>query len=33
MLAYQEAPDPAHLDVMDGFRAVLIFLVGWYHIW
>lgn len=33
MLAYQETPDPAHLDVMDGFRAVLIFLVGWYHIW
>lgn len=33
LLPYQEAPDPAHLDVMDGFRALLIFLVSWYHIW
>ena len=30
---YQEAPDPRHVDVLDGFRALFVLLVGWYHIW
>lgn len=33
MLPYQEAPDPRHIDVLDGFRALFVLLVGWYHIW
>lgn len=31
--AYTQAPDPSHIDVLDGFRALCVFLVGWYHIW
>lgn len=30
---YTQAPDPAHIDVLDGFRVLCVFLVGWYHIW
>lgn len=30
---YQEAPEDSHLDVLDGFRALFILLIGWYHIW
>lgn len=33
MTPYQEAPEPRHLDVLDGFRALFVLLVGWYHIW
>ena len=25
--------DSKHLDVLDGFRVLCVFLVGWYHIW
>ena len=28
-----EAPDPKQIDVLFGVRALLVFLVGWYHIW
>ena len=31
--SYQEAPETGHLDVLDGFRALFILLIGWYHIW
>lgn len=30
---YQEPPGDKHLDVLDGFRAICVLLVGWYHIW
>ena len=30
---YTQAPDPRHVDVLDGIRALCVFLVGWYHIW
>lgn len=32
-LPYQEAPDPHQIDVLDGVRALCVFLVGWFHIW
>ena len=25
--------DGKHLDVLDGVRVLLSFIVGWYHIW
>ena len=31
--AYTQAPDPDRIDVLDGARALCVFLVGWYHIW
>ncbi|MBQ9263780.1 MAG: acyltransferase [Clostridia bacterium] len=30
---YTQAPDPDRIDVLDGVRALCVFLVGWYHIW
>ena len=30
---YQQTPDPRHLDVLDGVRALCVLLVGWFHIW
>lgn len=30
---YQEPPGEKHLDVLDGFRALFVLLIGWYHIW
>lgn len=30
---YTQAPEPGRIDVLDGFRALCVFLVGWYHIW
>lgn len=30
---YARPVDTRHLDVLDGFRALYVFLVGWYHIW
>lgn len=30
---YRQAPDPDRIDVLDGVRALCVFLVGWYHIW
>ncbi len=27
------APSDRHVDVADGFRALFIFVIGWYHIW
>ena len=30
---YADAPDPRRVDVLDGVRALCVFLVGWYHIW
>ena len=30
---YREPPDEKHIDVLDGFRALMILLVGWFHIW
>lgn len=30
---YREAPEASRLDVLDGFRALFILLIGWYHIW
>ena len=30
---YHIAPEAARIDVLDGFRALCVFLVGWYHIW
>lgn len=30
---YLEGPDPRRVDVLDGVRALCVFLVGWYHIW
>lgn len=26
-------PNDRHLDVLDGFRAIFVLLIGWYHIW
>lgn len=26
-------PSDRHVDVADGFRALFIFIIGWYHIW
>ena len=26
---YTQAPDPRHVDVLDGVRALCVFLVGW----
>ena len=31
--AYQAPPDPRHIDVLDGVRALCVFLVAWFHIW
>ena len=31
--SFAEAPDPKRIDVLDGVRALLVFLVGWFHIW
>ena len=31
--AYRQTPDPRHLDVLDGVRALCVLLVGWFHIW
>ncbi|MBE5786383.1 MAG: acyltransferase [Clostridiales bacterium] len=30
---YQEAPNSHLVDVLDGFRALCVLLVGWFHIW
>ena len=30
---YARAIDEKHLDVLDGVRVLLSFIVGWYHIW
>ena len=30
---YQRDIDEKHLDVLDGVRVLLSFIVGWYHIW
>ena len=30
---YTQAPDTRRIDVLDGVRALCVFLVGWYHIW
>ena len=30
---YRQTPDPRHLDVLDGVRALCVLLVGWFHIW
>lgn len=30
---YQEPPGDDRIDVLDGFRALFVLLVGWYHIW
>jgi len=30
---YQEPPDEKRIDVLDGVRAVMVLLVGWFHIW
>ena len=30
---YQQDIDEKHLDVLDGVRVLLSFIVGWYHIW
>ena len=30
---YALAPDPDRIDVLDGVRAICVFLVGWFHIW
>ena len=32
-LPYRQSPDAKHLDVLDGFRAIFVFLVAWFHIW
>lgn len=31
--SYRQPPDENHVDVLDGIRALCIFLVGWFHIW
>ena len=31
--SFREAPGARYIDVLDGIRALCIFLVGWYHIW
>lgn len=31
--SFSQAPDPKQIDVLFGVRALLVFLVGWYHIW
>lgn len=31
--AYRLPPDEKHVDVLDGLRALMILLVGWFHIW
>lgn len=31
--SYQDPPDEKHIDVLDGLRALMILLVGWFHIW
>ncbi len=31
--SYSQPVDMRHLDVLDGFRVLFVFLVGWYHIW
>lgn len=30
---YQDPPDTRQIDVLDGVRALLVLLIGWYHIW
>lgn len=31
--SFSQPPDSRHLDVLDGFRALFVLLIGWYHIW
>ncbi len=31
--AYNRLPGPDRIDVLDGVRALCVFLVGWFHIW
>lgn len=31
--SFSAPPDSRHLDVLDGFRALFVLLIGWYHIW
>lgn len=31
--SYNRLPEPDRIDVLDGFRALCVFLVGWFHIW
>lgn len=31
--AWSLPPDEKHVDVLDGIRALMILLVGWFHIW
>lgn len=31
--SFTQPADSRHLDVLDGFRALFVLLVGWYHIW
>lgn len=31
--SFSQPVDQKHLDVLDGFRTIFVFLVGWYHIW
>lgn len=33
ILPYRQDIDEKHLDVLDGVRVLLSFIVGWYHIW
>lgn len=30
---FRRAPDERHVDVLDGIRALCVFMVGWFHIW
>lgn len=31
--SFSQPAEARHIDVLDGFRAIFVFLVGWYHVW